>query len=198
MWLIASFPALKINIDNYPAVRDYLKTFGKRLEQSGEQGCRKKTYNKWFETQDQISYFVEFEKEKIVYSEIVQSQQFHYDTKRVYPEATIFFITGNSIKYLLALLNTNFITSLFKKYYAGGGLGESGYRYKKAFFENLPIPKISEEAQAPFIELVDIILAKKEKGEDTTIEENKIDRMVYELYDLTEAEIKIVENSITN
>ena len=43
-----------------------------------------------------------------------------------------------------------------------------------------------------------IILAKKENGKDTTIEENKIDRTVYELYGLTEEEIKIVENSITN
>ena len=40
---------------------------------------------------------------------------------------------------------------------------------------------------------MDIILAKKEKGEDTKIEENKIDRMVYELYGLTEEEIRIVE-----
>ena len=30
---------------------------------------------------------------------------------------------------------------IFKNYYAGGGLGEKGIRYKKAFLNNLPIPK---------------------------------------------------------
>ena len=42
---------------------------------------------------------------------------------------------------------------------------------------------------------MDIILAKKEKGEDTTIEENKIDELVYRLYNLTDEEIKIIENN---
>jgi type I restriction-modification system DNA methylase subunit len=73
LWLIATFPALKLNIDDYPAVRDYLKSFGKRLHQTGEEfidengqkaKTRKKTGNKWFETQDQIAYYEEFEKEK--------------------------------------------------------------------------------------------------------------------------------------
>ncbi|PCG20250.1 hypothetical protein KQ44_09655 [Brachyspira sp. G79] len=42
LYLISTFPALKLNIDNYPAIKKYLKSFGKRLEQSGEKGCRKK------------------------------------------------------------------------------------------------------------------------------------------------------------
>ncbi|MGI9256243.1 MAG: Eco57I restriction-modification methylase domain-containing protein, partial [Salinispira sp.] len=72
LWVIATFPALNINIDNYVAVKNHLLTFGKnRLEQSGMTTngikARKKTHNKWFETQDQIAYYPEFEKEKIVY-----------------------------------------------------------------------------------------------------------------------------------
>ena len=49
------------------------------------------------------------------------------------------------------------------------------------------------KAQQPFIDLVDIILAKKERNEDTALEEAEIDRMVYELYGLTEEEISIIE-----
>lgn len=202
LWLIATFPALKLNIDDYPAVRDYLKSFGKKLHQTGETytdengqkvKTRKKTGNNWFETQDQIAYYEEFEKEKIVYSEIVREPQFHYDKHKFYPEATTFLMTGKHIKFLIALLNSIFITFAFKKFYAGGGLGESGYRYKKAFLENLPIPKITQKAQQPFIELVDIILRKKEQNQDTTAEERQIDEMVYEIYGLTEDEIAIVE-----
>jgi hypothetical protein len=36
LWLIATLPALNLDIDDYPAVRDYLKTFGKKLNQTGE------------------------------------------------------------------------------------------------------------------------------------------------------------------
>ena len=50
LWVIATFPSKKIDINRYPAVKNYLKSFGKRLEQSGKPGCRKKTPHKWFET----------------------------------------------------------------------------------------------------------------------------------------------------
>ncbi len=59
--------------------------------------------------------------------------------------------------------------------------------------EYLKIPKVNKKAMIKIQKIIVSILAKKEKGEDTKIEENKIDRMVYELYDLTEDEIKIVE-----
>ena len=41
------------------------------------------------------------------------------------------------------MLNSQITAFLFKRFYAGGGLGESGYRYKKLFLENLPIPRIN-------------------------------------------------------
>ena len=66
-YIIATFPSRQYNIDNYQALRDYLLSFGKeRLEQTGKEysikgekvKARKKTNNKWFETQDSISYWV--------------------------------------------------------------------------------------------------------------------------------------------
>ena len=51
LWLIATFPALGLNIDDYPAVKRYLLSFGKqRLEQAGKrlpngERSRKKTSN---------------------------------------------------------------------------------------------------------------------------------------------------------
>ena len=66
-------------------------------------------------------------------------------------------------------------------------------RYKKAFVEKIPIPQLNEKQQKPFISIVDKILALKKQGKDTTELEAQIDKMVYELYDLTPEEIKIVE-----
>ena len=61
LYLITTFPSLKINIDQYPAVKQHLMDFGyDRLKQTGETGSRKKTNNQWFETQDSISYWEDY------------------------------------------------------------------------------------------------------------------------------------------
>ena len=61
---------------------------------------------------------------------------------------------------------------------------------KHTFFEKFCVPNNEQE---PFIKLVDIILAKKENGENTDAEEKQIDMMVYNLYGLSEEEIEIIE-----
>ncbi len=76
-----------------------------------------------------------------MYSEIVRAPQFYFDTKgQFYPEATTFIMTGDHLDYLYPLFHSKCVTFFFKTFYAGGGLGETGYRYKKAFFEKVPVP----------------------------------------------------------
>ena len=88
LWLIATFPSRKYDIEQYTAVKQYLLDFGKeRLEQTGathlingEQiKSRKKTNNKWFETQDSISYWEDFSKPKIIWKRIGSILRFSYD-----------------------------------------------------------------------------------------------------------------------
>ena len=193
--MISTFPAKKINIDEYADIKNYLMSFGiKRLEQSGENGSRKRTLNKWFETQDVISYWKDFNKPKIIFSEIVSEPQFYYDTDGIYPEATVFFMTGEKIKYLTALLNSKAITFFFKSFYMGGEL-VGKIRYKKVFLEQVPIPYPKEDDENKIISIVDQILALKKNNPqaDTSELEREIDMLVYELYGLTEEEIRIVE-----
>ncbi|WP_034587495.1 type IIG restriction enzyme/methyltransferase [Helicobacter magdeburgensis] len=204
LWIIGTFPALKLNIDDYPALRNYLESYRPRIDQSGEKGCRKKTSNKWFETQDNIAYYQEFEKEKIVYSEIVREPQFYLDSGEFkfgnfYAEATSFILSGNenfthSLHYLLGILHSKLITYAFKEFYAGGGLGESGYRYKKAFLERLPIPKVDSKTEAKFIQIVQEIVESKKQGRDTKELESTLDAMVCKLYNLSDDEIRFVES----
>ena len=198
LWMISAFPALNLDIDDYPAVRDYLKNYGKRLEQTGKPGCRKKTNNKWFEVQDSISYFEEFGKEKLLYAEIVFDSAFFYDNHDFYPEATTFMMTGESLKYLAALLNSKLLTYAFKHFYAGGDLRGNTFRYKKVFLNQLPLPKIEKSEQQPFEILVDKIQALKKgaASADTSSLEAEIDQLVYQLYSLTKEEIAIVEASV--
>ncbi|AHA88865.1 putative type IIS restriction/modification enzyme [Helicobacter pylori BM012A] len=204
LWVIATFPSLKLDIDDYPSLKTYLSQFRPRIDQSGEKDCRKKTNNQWFETQDTIAYHEDFEKEKIVYGEIVQEPRFYLDNGECelgyfYAEATSFILTGEHLRYLLGMLHSKLITFAFKTFYAGGGLGESGYRYKKAFIERLPIPKITEKNQELADKITDgakQILALKEKDPKANTQklEKEIDALVYQLYHLTDEEIKIIEN----
>ena len=174
LYIITTFPSLKIDIESYPAVKQHLLSFGyDRLKQTGDKGARKKTNNKWFETQDSISYWEDFYKQKIMYSEIVKEPQFYLDNKgEFFAEATTFIMTGSNLDYLYNLLHSKIITYFFKTFYAGGGLGVDGYRYKKAFLERLPIPQI------------------KSKVEFKTNDE--IERYISLAYNLTEEEIELI------
>lgn len=194
LWMITTFPALNINIDEYPAVREYLKSFGKKLHQTGAvidrdaQGTviksRKATGNKWFETQDQIAYYKEFEKEKIVYAEIVFDSAFYLDRSGTYPEATAFVLTGENTRYLTALLNSQLLTFVFRAFYAGGDLRGDTFRYKKVFLQNLPVIKSSERVTAWLEVLVDYVQTTKANNQklQSAYFEQLIDAFVYELY----------------
>ncbi|QQX45925.1 class I SAM-dependent DNA methyltransferase [Helicobacter pylori] len=150
------------------------------------------------------NYLQDFEKEKIVYGEIVQEPRFYLDNGECelggfYAEATSFILTGEHLCYLLGMLHSKLITFAFKTFYAGGGLGESGYRYKKAFIERIPIPKITPQNQELAHKITDgakQILALKEKDPKANTQglEKEIDALVYQLYHLTDEEIKIIEN----
>ncbi|WP_367688248.1 type IIG restriction enzyme/methyltransferase [Helicobacter pylori] len=150
------------------------------------------------------AYLEDFEKEKIVYGEIVQEPRFYLDNGECelgffYAEATSFILTGEHLRYLLGMLHSKLITFAFKTFYAGGGLGESGYRYKKAFIERLPIPQITEKNQELADKITDcaerILKAKaKDPKANTQGLEKEIDALVYQLYNLTDEEIKIIED----
>ncbi|HEA8245302.1 TPA: Eco57I restriction-modification methylase domain-containing protein [Campylobacter coli] len=188
LWVIGTFPSLKIDIEQYPALKQYLSQFLPRIEQSGEKGCRKKTSNKWFETQDNIAYYQEFEKEKIIYPETTQNAYF----------VTAFILICENLKYLQGLLSSNLVTYYYKNFSKGCKLGIKGYQYNKHALEYLPIPKINSKNQKIANELVnsvDEILKAKEQDKNANTQEleNKINSLVYKLYNLTEDEIKIIE-----
>ncbi len=211
LWIIVfEFGSYKFLEKDYPAIYNHLKQYKEKLQARGQ--CTNKPatdlkpylgQHHWLELDNNPNreYLSQFEKEKIVYSEIVKKPQFYLDTKlNFYAEATSFILTGDNLKYLIAFLNNDFVAFIFKTFYAGGNLGENGFRYKKAFLEKLPIPKINSKNQKIADELVnsvDEILKAKEQDKNANTQEleNKINSLVYKLYNLTEDEIKIIENT---
>ena len=101
--------------------------------------------------------------------------------------------TSFSYKYLVGLLNSQLIDLFIK---SGSTKFRGGYySYAKRFIENTPIKKPTQKQESQITGIVEKIIEKKKENPeaDTKAEEKEIDRLVYELYGLTEEEIKIVE-----
>ncbi|MCY3723423.1 MAG: hypothetical protein OXG97_14465, partial [Candidatus Poribacteria bacterium] len=146
-------------------------------------------------------YLELFSKEKIVWQEMATKGTFLIDRNKFHSLDTTRILTGKNLPYLLGILNSKFFLFAFKNYYAGGHLGSKGVRFKSEFMKNFPIPPITDVNQnlvAKIENKVDATLAAKaaDPDPDTTDLENEIDKLVYELYNLTKDEIAIVEGSV--
>ena len=194
LWLIATFPSYKIIINEYPAIKKWLDSFGKKIEQTGEKGSRKKTSNYWFETQDNIAYSKDFYSPKIIYPNMTKFMPFVIDIEdHYYHNDKSFHLITERFYWLGAFLNSTLFKYCFKDNFPEllGGTRE----LRKVFFDKIPVKQVTEEEEKPFELLVKQIISikKSDPTADTTVLESEIDRLVYELYGLTEEEIKIVE-----
>jgi hypothetical protein len=182
--------------------------------QENIQLIRKREYfinsnKKWYELWNQRN-LSNFTTSKIITPELSDRNRFAISSVTTYYGDTVCGIRIKDkyknrikLKYLLAVLNSKLIEWFYKKTTVpkAGGF----FIYKVMYLKNIPLKEISIDNQKPFISLVDKILAitkdsdylenpaKQARVHDY---ERQIDRLVYELYDLAEEEIKIVENSI--
>lgn len=189
-YLIGTFPALHLNIDDYPGVKNWLLTFGiEKLEQTGvkriingeEVKSRKKTNNKWFETQDAIAYYAEFAKPKIMYQKFQVKPCFVYDEQGLYCNDSMWIIPTED-KALLALLNSKMAWWLMKKKCTQI---QNGVQLIWQYLSKIPVPR---ELPQELATLADEIIAAKKTGEDTTDLEKRVNTLVYQLYGITDQE----------
>ncbi len=185
---------------HYPIIYSHLLSHKDKLlkRNKDETGKRYEWYclQRWA-----ASYYQDFEKEKIVYPETSQGAYFIYENSGIFLEKTAFMIVSDAynLKLLTALLNSKLITFYFKNFCGGCILGKSGYQYNKHALEKIPIPKITEKNQELADKITDgaeAILEAKEKDPKANTQrlEKEIDALVYQLYNLTDEEIKIIED----
>jgi hypothetical protein len=167
----------------YPQIMTHLQPFAE---------AAKKRYDKgdfWWELRN-CAYYELFEKPKIIFPNLQNTNKFALDDKGVYLNAPAVFIPTNN-KYLLAVLNSKVVWHFLKSICV---VRSGGYiEVKPQYFEQIPIPEISPAAQQPFFTLVDQILTQKQRGEDTTVLEWEIDGLVYGLYGISEEERRVIE-----
>ena len=158
LYIIATLPSRHYDIEDYPSIKNYLLSFGmERLEQTGETHIinkekiksRKKTNNKWFETQDSISYWDDFDKPKIIYPETtVGRSQFYYDDSKFMLDKTCFFISGEKLKFLEGMLTSKIIEWYLERMCRL--LGKRTIQYSKQWIEDIPIASPNEKQEKKF------------------------------------------------
>jgi hypothetical protein len=166
----------------FPAVAEYLKPFEEKAAARYDKG------QYWWELRA-CDYYDAFDKPKLLYQEIATFQSFTIDHYGNYLNNKLFF-TVTDPKFLIGLLNSNlvwwFLSQVSSKLRGDAFALQSPYMYQ--------VPVI-DSAKSKIESLVNQILAAKaaNSAADTSAQEREIDQLVYQLYGLTEEEIRIVE-----
>ncbi|EKJ1222634.1 Eco57I restriction-modification methylase domain-containing protein [Campylobacter coli] len=183
--------------EQYPSLYKHLLSHKERLSKRNkeETGIRYEWYclQRWG-----ANYYQEFEKEKLGWQRITQEPSFILERECILLDSMAFMVANskNELKYLLGFLNSSLIFYYFKN--IGHLYSDKGFLLSNQYVEKFPIPKINSKNQKiadELINLVDEILKAKEQDKNANTQEleNKINSLVYKLYNLNEEEIKIIE-----
>jgi adenine-specific DNA-methyltransferase len=194
-WII--FTKRGFLIEQYPVIHSHLHTYINELTPRAKDSTllkgRKPGSYKWFEIQDSVDYHTYFEQNKIVWAETSLGSQFCMVGAGVYLNKTAFMIPSQDLA-LLAILNSKlvefYLDSIVSK--VRGGY----FSMSKAYVETIPIC-YPEESDSLVEKVKNIIESKSLNPQaDCASIEREIDKIVYELYNLSADEIKIIEMTI--
>ena len=165
-----------------------------RLEQTGKEyiisgekvKARKKTNNKWFETQDNISYWDEFSQPKIIWKRVGSIIRLSYDEKGVLGLDSTCFATGTHIPYLCCVLNSSMGHYLLNN---APRTGTGDLLISVQAVEPVRIPLVSENEEI-FIELVNRAISDSSNNID-----DEIDNIIFDLYGLNPEEREFIINN---
>ena len=186
-WLINTHNGLKSkNIDridaiNYSSIFEHLQQYESILKNRFDKG------DNWTNLRN-CAYLEEFEKEKIVWLELTDKPNFALDNTGFYINNTIFFMTGNHLKYLLGFLNSRICEWYFDKIAATSGVGTR--RWIKLYIDQICIPIPDKELEEKMNLYVDRMI------ENPILDNRKeIENIFYTVFNFTEEEIKLIETA---
>ena len=137
LWLINT-PKGKVDIEAYPAIRDWLLPFKPELE-------KRATKQEWFELQQaQLAYQPKFAVAKIVYGHFAQERIFAFDQSGVFSNDKTYFIPGANFE-LLCLLNSSVVWWVLTG--LAPAVRDRWRELRVQYVEQLPIPKVPAPAR---------------------------------------------------
>ncbi|GAA8493616.1 class I SAM-dependent DNA methyltransferase [Helicobacter pylori] len=185
-----------IDIEKYPATKAHLDAHYDTIATRSDQGDTPYHLRN-------CAYLEDFEKEKIVWNPVSGEYFFTFIKDEFYFNNSLFMITSKTLEtrdlyYILGLLNTTLYRWLTIQMTNLITIGKYAYGSKDKI-EQLPIPQITKSNKPTadkIIALVDKILQSKAKDPKANTQglEKEIDALVYQLYHLTDEEIKTIED----
>jgi hypothetical protein len=170
----------------YPAIYKHLLKFEDKAKKREDQG------ENWYNLRA-CSYYAEFEKKKIIYPNMTKYLPFLYDNKKYFANQKCFIITGENLPYLTGFLNSALFKAVFRDNFPEllGGTRE----LSKIFFELLRIQSPNSINKDLLLGIEKLVVNRAIETEEINIRilDNKIDQLIYELYELTTEEIAIIE-----
>ena len=176
-WLINTHNGVKekgikpIEIDDYPAIKTHLNNHRNKIKSRADQGDT--PYNL-----RNCAYIEDLDFPKIVWKRIGSILRFCYDEQKHIVLDSTCFATGKNLKFLMAVLNSKLGNYLLQDS-PKTGTGDLIISVQAIEPLKIPIPVIEIEKQ------VEKMLQEKDY--------EAIDKLVYEMYGLTEEEIKVIE-----
>jgi len=189
----ASKEAEEVLKKSFAHIYNWLTKFKTPLEERNQEetGIR----YEWYALQRcAASYYPEFERpEKIIWGLTADKWAFTIDRNQHYLPSNGYILTSTKvpIPYILGVLNSKLMHYYF--HFIGIMTAGGAYTLKAATISSLPFKIAGDTSE--IANIVNRILATKDKDHsaDVSKEESKIDRLVYQLYGLTDEEIRIVE-----
>lgn len=189
LWLI--FTRRGIDVKKYPAIHEYLRPFKKRL-MAGVPGGRKPGSYEWYEIQDNIAYWQEFEQPKVVIPAITNDVEYTVDREAFYSNDKTSICVSDRPEFLCALLNSKVLWWMMRQTAATkqGGF----YEFKPMYVSKLPIAVGNRQSEQQITQLAKKVIAKKQKDPSAFVGEleAEIDGLVAHLYGLTEDEYRLI------
>ncbi|HMU05603.1 MAG TPA: TaqI-like C-terminal specificity domain-containing protein, partial [Saprospiraceae bacterium] len=170
----------------YSAIYNHMVNYKAQLEQrnKAETGIR----YEWYALQRFGSnYWEDFEKPKIIYPVMTKFLNFAFDEQGYYGNDKIFSLLGEQIEWLVCFFNSKLWAYCFRDNFPEllGGTRE----LRKVFMEEIKIKKVDDD----ILEKCKAFIHRIKLGDETAKDE--IELLVYNVYGLTDAEIRVVEGS---
>ena len=180
LWLINTHNGVKdkgvsgINIDDYPSIKMHLDKYWDNISVRADKGDT--PYNL-----RNCAYMDDFNKQKIVWIELTDHPNFALDENGYFINNTVFFMTGENLKYILAFLNSKICEWYFDKICATSGVGTR--RWIKMYIDQIRLPQVPKDYMLNISTLVNLK------------DETSINLAFYDIFLLTQQEIERPNNS---
>lgn len=197
LWLI--FTRRGTDIDSYPAIKRHLAQFKERLmpkpkgwPSGKEWNGRKAGSYEWYEIQDNIAYWQEFEALKVLIPAIQLRPMAYADNESFYCNNKASIFASKDAYFLAAVINSQ--TSFWFCRLNFATKQNENFDFEPRYSSQLLIPEASENEKSKLSSLTR--QASRSEGPALAEIENEINQIVYRLFDLTTEEIRLIESTI--